>query len=652
MLQKLRDKTSGWIVTVILGLLMIPFLFVIDSSYLGGVGAQNVAKVSAPPRWWSSAPSWWPVRMLWTHHEITTQDFRERFEQERARVRQEQGDAFDPRSFESVENKLAVLDQLVDEQVVRLAGEQAGVVIGDAAVRDYIATIPAFRDASGNFSPDQYRIALASGNPPRTPAMFQDLVRTSLQQSVIPSALQGSGFVSAAETDRLLKLLGETRDVELAMLPEPAVDTAAVTDAQIKQWYDSHPQDFRQPETVTLEYVEINGATLPKPPAPDDAALRKRYADERAKFSTPDQRLTSHILIENGDGAEAKAAKLAAEAKAPGADFAALARANSTDSGSKEQGGDLGWVERGAMVKPFEDAVFGAKAGDIIGPVKTDFGYHVIQVREVRGGEGKSFEEVRDQLLAEQIKADAERGYNELAGKVVDAVNKSPSDLAAAAQAVGLPLQTVGPFTRADASGIAANPSVQRAAFSEILIQDGTASDPIELVENGQHSVVIRVSAHSPEQAQPLEKARDAVIAAIRADRQRQAADKAADALLAKLKGGQTLQALADSEKLQVSPMPGLPRTQPVPTPEINAALFSAALPTDGKPTYGKVEVQGRVIVFAVNKVNPGKLEDVTPAQRQQLRDQLSQLDGMAAADAFVKGTRKRFLVQTTEANL
>lgn len=652
MLQKLRDKTSGWIVTVILGLLMIPFLFVIDSSYLGGVGAQNVARVSAPPSWWTSAPSWWPARLLWKHHEISSQEFRERFEQERARVRQQQGEDFDPRAFESVENKLAVLDQLVDEQVVRLAGEQSGVVIGDAAVREYIASIPAFLDADGKFNGDQYRLALASGNPPRTPDMFQELVRTSLQQSVIPSALQSSGFVTEAETERLLKLLGETRDVEIAMLPAPEPDTAPVTDEQIKQWYDSHGRDFRQAEAVKLEYVEINGADLPAPAAPDEATLRKRYDDEKARFATPEQRLASHILIENGEGAEARAAQLATEARAAGADFAALARANSADTGSKEQGGDLGWVERGAMVEPFENAVFAAKAGDIVGPVKTEFGYHVIQVREVRGGEGRSYEEVRDQLLAEQIKADGERGYTELAGRVVDATNRNPSDLAGAAKAIGLPLQTVGPFSRDTASGIAANPAVLRAAFSEILVQDGTASDPIELDANGNHSVVIRVAEHTPEQAIPLEKAREQVIAAIHADRTRQAADKAADALLAKLRAGQTLQALAESEKLQVSPMPGLPRTQPVPTAEINRAVFSAALPAEGKPTYGKIDVQGRAVVFAVNKVTPGDIKDVTAEQRQQLKQQLSQIDGMAAADAFVKSTRKRFVVQTTEANL
>lgn len=374
MLQKLRDKTSGWIVTVILGLLMIPFLFVIDSSYLGGVGAQNVAKVAAPPTWWRSAPSWWPMSFLWQHHEISSQDFRVRFEQARQQARQEQGENFDPREFESTENKLAVLDQMIDEQVVRLAGEQSGIVIGDNAVREYIAAIPAFIGADGKFNDNQYRLALAGGNPPRTPTQFEALVRESIQQSVIPSALQVSGFATAAEAERLLKLLGETRDVELAALPELPADTAEVTDAQIKQWYDSHTKDFRQPETVSLEYVEINGANLPAAAPADEAALRKRYEDEKARFATPEQRLASHILIA-ADGsdpaklkaAEEKATRIAADARKPGADFAALAKANSEDPGSKEHGGDLGWVERGAMVKPFEDALFNMQAGEVTG---------------------------------------------------------------------------------------------------------------------------------------------------------------------------------------------------------------------------------------------------------------------------------------------
>jgi len=657
MLQKLRDKTSGWIVTVILGLLMIPFLFVIDSSYLGGVGSQNVAKVAAPPTWWKSAPSWWPVSFLWQHHEISSNDFRVRFEQARQQARQEQGEDFDPRQFESTESKLAVLDQMIDEQVVRLAGEQSGIVIGDGAVREYISSIPAFLGADGKFNQDNYRIALASGNPPRTPTQFEALVRESIQQSIIPSALQRSGFTTQSEAERLMKLLGETRDVELAALPETPADTAEVTDAQIKQWYDSHTKDFRQPETVSLEYVEINGANLPAPAAADEATLRKRYEDEKARFATPEQRLASHILI-SADGsdpaklkaAEEKATRLAAEAKAPGADFAALAKANSEDPGSKDTGGDLGWVERGAMVKPFEDALFAMKAGEVTGPVKTDFGFHVLKLRETKGGEGRSFDEVRDQLAAEQLKADTDRVFTELSGRLVDLVYKNPTSLEGPAKDMSLPVQTIGPFTRTTASGIAANPAVLRAAFSDILTQDGTVSDPIELGPN--HNVMIRVTEHSPEQALPLAKAREQVIAAIHADRTRQASEKAVDAVLAKLKAGQTLQALATSDKLQISPLPGLPRTQPVPTPEINRAVFSAPLPAEGKPSYGKVAVQGRYVIYAVTKVTPGNVAEVDAAQQQQLKEQLSQIDGMAAAKAYVDAMRKHFKVQTEEANL
>ncbi|MCD7099765.1 peptidyl-prolyl cis-trans isomerase [Stenotrophomonas sp. MMGLT7] len=656
MLQKLRDKTSGWIATAILGLLMIPFLFVIDNSYLGGIGANNVAKVQAPPSWWHSAPSWWPISMLWKHHEISSEDFRGRFEQVRMQAREQQGEAFDAREFESKENKLQALDQLIDEQVMRLAAEQAGIVIGDATVRDYIAAIPAFQ-RDGKFDPATYQMVLAQGTPPRTPQQFDRLVRESLQQAAIPVALAESGFATKGEAERLLKLLGETRDVEFAMLPEPAADTAPVSDAQVQQWYDGHRHDFMQPETVSLEYVELDGASLPPAAAADEATLRRRYEDEKARFVEPEQRLASHILITAGSdaasqkAAEEKAARIAADARKPGADFAALARENSQDPGSKDAGGDLDWVERGTMVKPFEDALFAMKPGETSDPVKTEFGWHVLQLRQVRGGEGKSFEQVRDQLAAEQLKADNDRAFSELSSKLVDLVYKNPTALAPAAEQVGLKLHTLGPFSRTDASGIAANPAVLRAAFSETLTQDGTVSDPIEIGSN--HSVVIRVSEHTPEQVQPLAKVRDQVVAAIHADRTTQAAAKAADALVARLQKGETLQALAGPEKLQVSPMPGLPRTVPMPSPAANRAVFSAPAPAEGKPSVGKVEMgNGRYAVFVVTKVTPGDAETIPAEQRTALGQQLSQLDGAAAAQAYIQAMRKRFKIEIQESQL
>lgn len=659
MLQKLRDKTSGWIATLVLGLLIIPFAFVGVNEYMTGGADAAVARVQAPPTWWKSAPSWWPVSLAWQHAEVTSEEFRAAFEQARAQQRQLQGDDFDPRRFETADNKRRVLEQLIDRRVLELAGSRAGVVISDGAVRDAIANDPSFQVA-GKFDAARYAQLLAMQSPPLTPVAFEQQQRERLQMALVPQGIDESEFVTPKEMEQLFKLIGETRDITIAALPAPAADTAAVSDAEIQSWYTAHPADFRQPEQVTLEYVDVDGSKLAQSaPAVDEAALRKRYDEEKSRFVAPEQRLASHILIEVPAGADAaaqkaaedKAAKLAAQAQAPGADFAALAKANSQDPGSKDQGGDLGWVDRGAMVKPFEDALFSMKAGEIRGPVKTEFGYHVLQLREVKGGQGKSFEEVRAQLAQEENEAAAERSYNDIAGKLVNEVLKNPTSLAPAAAAVGLQVQPLGPFSRANAPGIAATPAVLRAAFSSALIEDGTASDPIEIAP--RHSVVIRVVQHVPEQAQPLDKVRDTVIAAIRADRNAKAAAAAADAVLARIGKGETLQAVAAADKFQASDLPGVPRGAPMPSAAGNEAIFAAQAPKDGKPTPGKVKLEdGRYAVFTVNKVNEGDPGKIPEQQRSQFQQQIARMHGGSAVESYVKAMRSQFKISVQEERL
>jgi len=658
MLQKLRDKTSGWIATVVLGLLIIPFAFVGVNEYATGGNDDSVAKVEAPPTWWQSAPAWWPVSMLWQEEVVTLEEFRARFELARSNQRQAQGEAFDPREFETQDNKLQVLQQLVDEKVLTLNSRRAGVVVGDAAVRQAIATEPAFQ-VEGKFDATRYATMLSSQVPAMTPAKFEQEQRDRMQMALIPQGIGESDFVTQKELDRLIRLLGETRDVTIAALPPPAADTAAVSEVDIKTWYDSHGADFRQPESVTLEYVDIDGSQLTAAGATDEAALRARYEQEKARFMSAEQRLASHILIAvpaDADAAtqaaaEKKAAALTAQAKQPGADFAALAKANSEDPGSKDSGGDLGLVEQGAMVKPFEDALFSMQPGEVRGPVKTDFGYHVLQLREVMPGQGRSFEEVRAELAAEQGEVEGERAYNDLAGRLVNEVLKNPSALGPAAQSVGLKVQRMGPFSRETASGIGANPALQRAAFSETLIQDGTVSDPIEI--GPRRSVMIRVLQHTPEQAQPLAKVRDAVTGAIRADRSARAAEAAADAILARLAKGETLQAIAATEKLQTGELPGVPRGAPVPSPEINQAIFAAQRPAAGKVSPGKAAMEGGgYAVFVVNKVNEGDLKEIQPEQRLQLQQQVVQMGGRSAVESYISALRKQFRITLREDRL
>lgn len=659
MLQTLRDKTSGWIATVILGLLIVPFAFFGLEQYMVQGSNNTVAVIKAPPAWWSSAPSFWPASVFWRHEEITVDEFRGSFEQVRQQQRSEQGESFDPRAFEQADNKRAVLEMLIDQRVQAMSAERAGIVVSDAMVRETIQAIPAFQ-IDGKFDAQRYQLALASRVPAQTPAQFDQAVRDSLQQSLVASAVARSSFVTPGELDRLVRLMGERRDVTVVVVPPPAVDTAAVTDAEIQGWYDAHQADFRAPESVSLEYIELATATMPALPAPDEAVLRERYAQESSRFAEQEQRLASHILIEVDESADAatqraaevKAADVAAKAKAVGADFAALAAENSDDTGSSASGGDLGWIARDTMPAPVEDALFAMQAGQVSDPVKSEFGWHVLQLREIKAGAQEPFEQARAALAAEQAEADREKAFNELSSVVVDAVLQNPGELAPAAEAAKLQVQTLGPITRDSAVGIAANPAVKRAAFSEVLIQDGTVSDPISVAPG--HNVWIRVVEHRPEAARPLEQVRDQVVAAIRDDRERKAARERADALLVRLQDGQSLAELAAAESLpEPQVLTEVPRGAPLLAAGVNEALFAQQVPPDTKSVPGRhVLEDGAIVLFTVDKVTPGDASQLSPQQVVMLQQQLAQVGGIDDVRALTAALRKNMKIIVAEENL
>lgn len=655
MLQTLRDKTSGWIATVILGLLIIPFAFFGMESYLSQKVDTYAARIAQPPTWWPSAPQAWPVSYLWKTHDIDAQDYRQRLETMRMRLRDEQGDAFDSKAFESAENKREILEDMIDEQLMRLAAESDGIVVSDAEIRREIQQIPDFQ-VDGRFDADRYQMLLASQNPPQTPRTFEQTVRDNLQYGLIPSRLARSGFVTDMELDRLMRLLGERRDISFVVMPPAAVDTSPVTPAQIQAWYESHAREYRSPETVRLEYVEVDATALPMPVA-DEAALRKLYDEQAAKYSTSEQRSVSHILVQvaadasdaDKNAAEARAKKIAEQARAQGADFAALARANSDDAGSKANGGSLGWLTKGGMPGAFDDAAFAMRAGEVRGPVKTDFGWHVIKLDELRAGTRQPFEAVRPQLEQELVEGGRERAFNELSGKLVDAIYKNPNSLEPAARSMGLVVQTTPAFPRGGGPGIASDQKVLRAAFSDTMIRDGTASDPIEL--SPTRTVLIRVIEHKPEAALPLSQVGNAVVLAIRADRQRKAAEAAAEALVKAAKAS-GLPAAATAATLPMGEANDVRRSSVVPSREAVEAFFRVPRPQDNLIPVGKTEVGGQFIVFAIRAVRDGDIGQVTAEERDQLRQQLSQASGIQAQKAFVRAARGKYQVKVAEDRL
>jgi peptidyl-prolyl cis-trans isomerase D len=461
-----------------------------------------------------------------------------------------------------------------------------------------------------------------------------------------------SNFVTDTELTRLVALMGERRDVTLVEIPAAPADSAPVSAAEIDAWYRAHPGDYRAPESVTLEYLELNAATLPAPSI-DEAALRERYEQEKARFTAQEQRLASHILVEVAKdapaaavaAARAEAARLATQARA-GGDFAALARASSDDPGSKAAGGDLGWVARGMMTGPFEDALFRMQAGQVSDPVRTDFGWHVIQARQVQTGQQQSFEDARAALTLEVMESERERAFNALSTRVVDAVLKNPSSLAPAAREAGLPLQKAGPLVRGQGTGVIANPAVQRVAFSESAIQDGMASDAIEIAPH--HPVLVRVAAHSPARALPLAQVRERVIAAVRADRARKAQEGRVAGVVARVQKGASLVQVAAADGLGVPQgLTGVPRGAPVVGDGVSEALFATAAGRAGSRVLG----DGRAVVFVVDRVQPGTMADLPPAQRESFERQVAEVRGVGDIESVLKAMRRGMRIEITEAN-
>lgn len=622
MLQAMRNKMHGWPAAVLLGLATFAMSFFGIEGYIMSRADTYVAKVGK--------------------HEISQQDFQTGMTNARNKMQQQYGDKFDPSTLETPEGKLSVLNSLIDQQLLLKANEDWGVRVPDEAVRDAIANDPNFQ-ANGRFDADMYRMVLAQNR--LTPDMYQASVRDSLATQALPNAINDGTIITDEEIDHDLGISMQRRDISYAVLPKPQPADANVTDAQIADYYKSHLADYMNPEQVSLQYIEVKGSELKPDAPPSDADLMKRYESEKQRFVQPEQREVSHILVnvpanatpDQQKAALAKADKIAAEATPD--NFAKLAAQDSDDLGSKRQGGDLGWLQKGVTNAVFDTAMFGLKKGEISKPVLTPDGYDILWLRDIRSGDAKSFAEVRDQLLAEATRGDKDRQYNEVAGKLSDNTYQNPSSLEPAAQALGLPIQTTTLFPRQGGQGIAADPKVIKAAFGNDVLAQGNNSSLIEL--GNDDAVVIRVAQHVQAAARPLAEVHDAIAKTILDQRIADAAKQQADGLLARLRKGETLAAVAASDHADLKSVAGMVRIQPDVPAALRDQAFLLPRPVDNKPQYAAVDMHdGGYALLAVDKVQGADLSKVTPEQRDMLRQQMAQAYGAVTTQELIKTLR------------
>lgn len=634
MLQKLREKSTGWLAAGVMMLFFIPFAFLGMEQYLTPTIDDWAARVTVPDS----------GIVKDTTVEISRQEFDTRFGRVREQMRAAMGEAFDPAAFETDESRREVLDQLVDEAILKLAAERDGLVVPNAAIGRAVMENPQFQ-VDGRFDRDQYAMLLTGAG--YTEASYEASLRTQMLVELVPGTLRDTALVSADEARRFIRLGTEERDLSVLELPVPGAE-GEEADAGLEAWYAENGARYMTDETARIEYVVVDAAGLAVDETIDEESLRQRYEQERGRYEEPEQRLASHILVAVDDDVDEAAARarieaLAAEVNAEGADFAAIARANSADEGSRELGGDLGWVGRGSMVAPFEEALFALEPGQVSGPVQTAFGFHLIQLREVRGGTARPFEDVRADIEREALDGARERAFSALSGELVDALFADPTALRAAAEARGLEVREAGPITRAGAEGV--EPAIVAAAFQPDLIEGGV-SDPIPLGTN--RIALVRVLEHSPAVVRPLDEVRDEALSAFRAERRAERARAAAEALKVRIEAGESLADIAAEVGQPVQPFPAINRGSPVPNPAFVAEAFGLPRPREGAPVaigYATVAPE-RYALIQVDAARDGDLADVTDEQVEMLRAQMQQVRGVADAEAYLASLREGFVIE------
>ena len=569
----------------------------------------------------------------------------EAHKQEVERLRQSMPN-LDPKLLDSPEAKFATLERLVRERVMMAAAEKQHLSTSDQRLARDLSenpSIAALRKPDGTLDVERYKQLV--GAQGLSPEGFEARVRQDLSMRQVLAGVNATGLNSGALVDQTLGTYFERREVQLQRFSTAEFAAkASPTDEQLEQFYKNNPQLFQAPEAASMEYLLLDleaakkGITL----KPEDV---KTYYDQNAvRLSGQEERRASHILInapKNAPASDRAAAKAKAEAlladvkKSPDS-FADLAKKNSQDPGSAANGGDLEFFARGAMVKPFEDAAFSMKKGDISPVVETDFGFHIIRLTDIKAPKQKSFEEMKPDIEADLLKQQAQKKFAELAESFTNLVYEQADSLKPAADRLGLQIKTLANVQRKpgpETTGPLANERFLNALFSADSVEKKRNT---EAVETGSSQLISgRIVQYTPARTLPLAEVKDRVRERVLAQ---QGAELAKKEGLAKLAAWQ---ANAASATLPEAIVVSREQSQRLPS-----AVIEAALRADVTKLPAWVGVDLGTQGYAVLRVNKVLERDIKTASVAQDRQQVTTWWTNAEALAYYESLKARFKVE------
>ena len=619
---------------VILFLIAIPFLFFGAYDYFQRRGDDDVSVATVGG------------------DKISQSEFAEAAREQQERTRRALGQNFDPAMFENPEMRFAMLEQIVNQRVLERKAREEKFRVTDGQLQQFIAALPAFQDG-GKFSPEKYRQMLSTQS--MTPTMFEQRLRQDLLVAAVQEPVAGANVVARASTEKFLGLLDQRREVAIATVEaEPQARDAKIDDAQVKAFYEQNQAALQTPEQARIEYIVLSQDALMAQTVVDPAEVRKQFEANEKQFQATEERSAAHILVAvdaAANDAEKAAAKERAEAiltkaRANPAKFGDFAKESSQDSGSAAQGGDLGSFSRGTMEKNFEDAVFAAKVGDIVGPVRTDFGWHVIKINGVKAARTQPFDEVKNQIEADLKRARAQQKFAAAADQFQNTVYEQADGLDGVAKALDLKVETTPYITRSQAQALAqGNPKFVQALFAPESIAGKRNTEAIEIAPSTL--IAGRILDYKAAAPRPFDDVKEEIRRQLTRRAATELAQQAGQAKLALLEQGKTEKDVGITfDKPQL-----ISRNQPKQgvSPEALAKVFQVN--PDQLPAYvGAVAERGGYSLYKVTQVV--KPSEVDAARSAAASARLSEQLGRELLNAYLATLKTKADVKINQANL
>ncbi|NMG29249.1 SurA N-terminal domain-containing protein [Aromatoleum evansii] len=625
MLESVRNNKR--VAQIILALLIVPFAFFgLDSYFQDGPGGTDVATVGKS--------------------KISSAEFDQALREQQDRLRESMGGEVDRALLDSEPIRRSVVENLVNQRLLALHAAENRLIVAPQQLQQVIAGVDAFQQ-DGRFSIERYEAAVRAQG--MTPAMFESRLAQDLRMQQVAQAVGDSAFTSRESIRRFLMAQLEERKVSELQFPVSrfAAEVKLADDAA-RQYYDANGSRFERPARLRAEYVVFNQDAVLGQVSVSDEAARKFYEANAERFSQPEERSARHILISAAADASAdevakakeRADGILKQLRADPKRFAEIAKAESQDPGSASRGGDLGFFGRGAMVKPFEDAVYGLGKGQVSEVVRSDFGFHIIEVTDIKAAHARPFDEVKGEIVEELKRQEASKKFAEQAEVFSNTVYEQSDSLKPVADALKLQIRTTDWIERVGgAVGDYTNEKLLNSLFADEAVTKGRN---VEAVEVSRGTLVsARVVEHQPAQRTPFEQVKDAIEQQLKTEQATKLAAERGEAALAALQKGESVAGEWSAVRTVQRAKPELPQAA-------ISAVFGA--PSTKLPAYAGAPTQGGgYSVFRIESVNRIDIAKDDP-RLKALEGQYRRLVAERDFNAFLESLRGRYEVQINTA--